>query len=199
MRSIFVSMSLAALLLAPAAAAANTPDAVSNSSATLQGGPLTLRMSPARTAPSIGDLGAAVHVEIRNADDQPIASFPLQDLWLDDVGDGSITLCAGGSVADANTDADGQTTITGAIAGGGSSEAGLYLYVVGTPLQQDLLDIAVNSADLDGNLVVDLSDLAAFATDFANGYAFRSDLAFDGELDLSDLGVFSIHYGETCP
>ena len=40
--------------------------------------------------------------------------------------------------------------------------------------------------------------MALFAHDLGAGYAFRSDLSWDGQLDLSDIAVFVAHLGAGC-
>ena len=76
----------------------------------------------------------------------------------------------------------------------------MTVYIAGIPVNTPPLDIRVNSPDINGDLVVNLVDVAAFAEGFMGGvYAFRSDYNFDGVLNLIDLGAFASHLGETCP
>ena len=50
----------------------------------------------------------------------------------------------------------------------------------------------VNSPDLNGDLLVNLADLSLFAQDYFGPYNYRSDLRWDGDLDLGDLVVFAV-------
>ena len=114
-------------------------------------------------------------------------------------GNGDLNVCPGGSVADANTDNEGRTTISGALSAGGWTDDGLRVYVSGTPVGQNL-PIEVTSPDINADRQVNLSDVGLFATDFASGgYAFRSDFNFDQILNISDVGIFARHVGDQCP
>ena len=72
--------------------------------------------------------------------------------------------------------------------------------VTGLALVSDVgLDIQFNSADINGDLIVNLSDLGVFTTDYFGSYRYRSDFAWDGMVNLSDLGRFASAYGAGCP
>ena len=63
-----------------------------------------------------------------------------------------------------------------------------------------LLPLLVNSPDLNGDLTVNLQDVALFAEDFFSApYELRSDLHFDRVINLSDLSVMTGKVGKTCP
>jgi hypothetical protein len=51
--------------------------------------------------------------------------------------------------------------------------------------------LAVNSPDLNGDLVVNLSDVPLFAVDYFVEYNYRSDFFWDGQINLSDLGYLA--------
>jgi hypothetical protein len=156
-------------------------------------------IAPGGTAPSLGEQGVVVHVTIYDAPvgGSPVAVFPFQDMWLSDPGDGSIALCPGGSVADLNTNGDGQTTISGVISGGGQAANGTMLWVNGEP-HGELLPVLLNSPDINGDLVVNVNDFSAFGADYYTS-AFRSDFNHDGTVGLGDFAIFGQHYGEACP
>ena len=61
-----------------------------------------------------------------------------------------------------------------------------------------VLDLQVNSPDINGDITVDLQDIAIFAGDLT-GYSFRSDFNLDDTLDLSDISLFTGWLGSTCP
>jgi hypothetical protein len=177
-------------------AAAGIPDDTL-STATSAGG--TVLVTPAGTGDTLGSKGATISVNVQDVNGVAIAGYPFQDIWADDIGNGDVALCQGGSVADANTDASGNTTISGAIAGGGSTQAGMKVYLAGTPLAGAALAINVNSPDITGDLKVDLADIGQFATDFSGAYDFRSDFVADGVINLADVGQLGLHNGEVCP
>jgi hypothetical protein len=72
--------------------------------------------------------------------------------------------------------------------------------VTGLALVSDSgLDIQFNSADINGDLVVNLVDLGTFSADFNGPYHYRSDFFWDGILNLVDLGQFAPAFGAICP
>ena len=62
-----------------------------------------------------------------------------------------------------------------------------------------LEEFRLNSADIDGNLAVDLTDIREFARDFYGTYAYRSDFVWDGMVNLSDLAALAPVFGAACP
>ena len=62
------------------------------------------------------------------------------------------------------------------------------------------LPIAHNSADINADGLVNLSDVQLFAADFYDvSYNFRSDLAFDAVVNLSDIVPLAQAFGGACP
>jgi hypothetical protein len=157
-------------------------------------------ITPAGNGPTLASQDLTVTVMVIDPAGYPIPAFPFQDIWLNDDPSGDVIMCNGGNFADANTDANGETTISAAMAGGGSTQTGMRVYVMGMPIATELLPIEVVSPDIFPDLVVNLADLDALATDYQNDvYDFRSDLSCDGEEDLRDIALFALHYGEACP
>jgi hypothetical protein len=175
---------------------AGIPDDV-NSTASSAGG--TVLITPAGLGNTLASVGATISVNVRDANNDPIAGYPFQDIWADDIGNGDIALCQGGSTAAGNTDSNGDTTISGVIAGGGFTQAGMQVYLAGQPLAGPVLPINANSCDINGDLIVNLNDIGTFAIDFNGAYNFRSDFVADGILNLADVGALAIHNGEVCP
>ncbi len=168
------------------------------------GGAVTI--TPAGNGQSLTDRGTPVTVTVRDANGLPIAAYPAQDIWLDDAGTGDINLCQGGSLADADTDVNGVTTISGVIAGGGFTQAGMSVYVSGVALTvavdsgtgSTIVNIDVNSPDINGDRTVNLSDISLFTGDLVVP-TFRSDFNHDGGVNLSDISLFTSWIGESCP
>lgn len=184
-------------------AMAGVPDP-GKSEVSTAGGAVTI--TPAGNGQSLLSRGAGIDVTVRDANGLPIPTYPGQDIWVDDAGSGDINLCQGGSAADADTDANGFTTITGIISGGGNTQAGMSVYVSGVALTltvdgvDTVIDLDVNSPDINGDRVVDLSDISIFSGDLAPpATAFRSDFNHSGNVDLSDISLFSGWIGEVCP
>ena len=193
-----LSLAAASIMLLGLAslASAGIPDDT-NSTATSASG--AVLVTPAGTGTPLSNAGLTISVNVRDSNDDPIAGYPFQDIWADDVGNGDIALCQGGSVADGNTNASGDATISGAFAAGGSTQAGLQVYLAGTPLAGAALGIDLTSCDITGDLKVDLAVIGEFGTDFSGAYNFRSDFTVDGTVNLADVGELGIHNGEVCP
>ncbi len=126
----------------------------------------------------------------------PIPNIPAESCWLETSG-GDLVFPANGTIADGPTDANGQTQWQQPLRAGGCSLGETVIVLVeGQPLNQPGLDLAFVSADINGNLVVNLADLSAFAAAYTAGYAACADLFVDGVINLSDLSVFSQVYGQ---
>jgi hypothetical protein len=157
-------------------------------------------ISPAGTAPTLEAQGLTIFLQVFDCANVPIPNFPAEDIWVSGQGTGEVWMCQRGSVADANTDADGRTTISGAIFGGGYTTGGTQVYVSGMPVgPAEPLPLQFISADLDGNLVVNLVDFVAFAADFGQDGITRSDFDRNGRIDLADFAAFGVYFGDVCP
>ena len=195
-----VSLSAAILLglVNVAMADSRIPDPTKCSATSASG---SINITPAGHGPALGELGLMIQITIVDPAGYPLPGFPFQDIWLDDAGTYEISMCPNGCVADANTDENGRTTISRIPCGGGSTMSGLRAIVIGEPITGTRpLDINVNSPDLNGDLVVNVLDLANLAMDYADpAYNFRSDMTCDGLENIADIGEFAMHYGELCP
>jgi len=91
------------------------------------------------------------------------------------------------------TDAGGMTAVILPLRGGGQGTAWDFrLTAPGIYCAQNLdLGLKVNSPDLDGDLLVNLADLTLFARDYFGPYNYRSDLYWNGAVDLADIVYFS--------
>jgi len=158
-------------------------------------------MTPGGTGTTLGNEGLTISVTVVDGGNIPIPGYPFQDIWWDDNGNGDLALCQGGTVADANTNGSGFTTISGGAAGGGWTQAGLRVYLAGVPVTgSPALGIEVNSPDINGDITVNLADLGDFATDFNDpAYNFRSDFTCDGSENLADVGDFAVANAQSCP
>jgi hypothetical protein len=181
-------------------AAAGIPD---DTLSTVSSGSGTLLVTPQGTGQTLAAQGVTIFLTVRDTGGAPINLYPFQDMWVDDSGDGSIALCQGGSLADGSTNTAGATTFSGAFSAGGFTQAGLQVYLAGTPVvgggSNGVLAIDVNSPDITGDLRVNLADVGEFGIDFGGAYNFRSDFQSDGVINLADVGELGIHNGEVCP
>lgn len=144
-------------------------------------------------------LNATIHLFYFDAYGNPLVGMAPEDMWLGSV-DGGLAVCAQGSIADRATDTHGETVWVQPLRAGGWSTAGCQVYHNGWELAGPSgLNLRFCSPDLDGNLRVDLSDVATFAGDFYGAHAFRSDLDADGTVNLGDIAVMAQSLGRDCP
>jgi len=103
------------------------------------------------------------------ASGNPVFAYPFEDIWLEnnpavpppEIGDAAgLVACPNGSIADASTDINGQTTFSGPFYAGGfvdytddsndDNDGKAYVMISGAPIDQ-ALHILFNSADIDGD------------------------------------------------
>lgn len=129
----------------------------------------------------------------------PVAYFPREDIWLESA-DHGLALCPGGTIADRNTDQNGQTDWTLPLRAGGHSQADCRVLINGVPVSGGMpLPLRFNSPDLNGDRVVTLTDVALFAGAYYAAYDFAADLQADGLNNLADIAVMARGLGADCP
>jgi len=147
-----------------------------------------------------GAVDATITLTLLDGAGVPIANFPFEDAWIESA-DGGMAACTGGATSDANTDASGVTNWVTPLQAGGASEALTVVMISGAALTSGAgLAISHNSADINGDGNVNLTDVPLFAGDFYGGvYAFRSDFSYDGAVNLSDVVKLAQALGASCP
>jgi len=146
-----------------------------------------------------GTEDATITVLLVDANWVPIASFPAEDIWLESEDNGLIP-CIGGTIADANTGADGTTQWLNPVLGGGHSQALTVVLVNGMLLEMTSgVNLSFNSPDINGDRTVNLTDVQLFTEDFYFSDDFRSDFHRDGIVNLSDLPRMAEAVGANCP
>lgn len=155
---------------------------------------------PNGDGPTLEDIGSIISITVRSKcpewpEPRPIPGIPATDFWL--WSDGMV-LCGGSasSNADGPTDANGQTTMSGPVASGGSALA-IHVIAMGI-LLGELPTLSIVSPDIDGNLQVDVTDLSMFALSYTGVYDPRADMDGNGLLDLLDLSLFAAHWQHVC-
>ncbi len=135
----------------------------------------------------------------------PIPNFPLQDIWLDSESTGDYLCAVQGSFwPDYHTDANGQTTFSTSFGAGGWSEGPVWVYLNGERAYHPQdgpfapLPMRFNSADINGDGAVNLTDVILFTEDYYTSYHYRSDFHWDGALNLSDIGKMASGMGHNC-
>ncbi len=149
-----------------------------------------------------GVVDATITLEVRDDNCIPVANYSANDMWLEKevaAGTGNFTACIGGTIADANTNSEGVTTWFAPLAAGGWSTSRTLVVINGSALVTNPgLVLRHNSADLNGDAVANLADVPLFAGDYFGAYAFRSDLWFDGVVNLTDIARLVEGIGATC-
>lgn len=163
-------------------------------------GPATVLVLPDGSGPTLASQGAAITVTVLDPTGTPVPGFPAEDIYLHIAGTLDFAVCQDGTIADGPTDANGRTTFTGALLAGGSTFHGLQVYLSGMPLVGPSLPLDVVSCDMNGDLTINLVDVANFAQVHASGsYHPTADFFFDGRIDLADIGTLALHLGAVCP
>jgi len=142
-------------------------------------------------------VNASITLVVLDASGVPFPHFPAEDMWLES-SDGGMVPCVGGSMADSDTGVNGQTSFVSPMRAGGYSMSSCVVMISGMALCQAPFDMYFNSADVNGDGVVNLIDLNLFATALHFNFNFSVDFYCDGVLNLSDLGRFSVAIGGNC-
>jgi len=148
-----------------------------------------------------GQLDATITVTLNDGLGAPIANYPFQDITLacDDGLGQAMVPCLGGASADGNTDALGQTTFQNPLAAGGWAVATTDVMIAGAALTSGGVALQMNSADINGSGIVDLSDVAMFSSIFYGAYSYGADFNADGAITLSDVALLASGVGGACP
>jgi hypothetical protein len=148
-----------------------------------------------------GKTDATITLTLVDGTGAPINLYPSEDLWLESAS-GGLQICAGGTAADFSTDALGQTVWANPIQGGGyvnEPAEGCIVMVNGSALTQPAMSIYFNSADINGDLTVNVSDVSIFAAAYFSAYAYSCDYVWDGSLIVNDVSRLAPAFGAACP
>ena len=160
---------------------------------------------------------ATITVTLIDGNGNPVFAYPFEDLWLENtpatapvsVGDpAGLVACPNGTLADASSDINGQTTFSGPFFAGGhvtytdaTTYDATYVMVSGEAIAT-ALPIIFNSADIDGDGQWTSSvDVILFSQRYpaSAGYSYSVDFYFDEANTLSDLVLFSAARNVACP
>ncbi|NIO00753.1 MAG: hypothetical protein GTO42_01220 [Candidatus Latescibacteria bacterium] len=116
---------------------------------------------------------------------------------------GGIVWCGGPLRADSFTGDNGQTTVSGPMAGGGyDTEIVWYLvHLVNQDCMMSYVPLVLVSPDINADLAVDLVDFSIFAAGFpspSKPYDPRLDFDGDGSVDIVDFSLFAQHWLHRC-
>lgn len=150
---------------------------------------------PDGSGATLADAGGTIEVQVLDSSSTPIAGIPANQIWLRAPAGTAFDWCTLPYRADGPTDFSGRTTFSGPLPASGRT-ASLQVVVdgvvLGTSVGHD-----IRSTDINKDFVVDICDLVDFEKDadtwFDTGVAPpRSDLDFDGDVDLADKDRLSL-------
>ncbi len=205
-----MGLAVCALIVGSAAfAVAGVPDLQQSTAVRAYGGVETLslyslpngggRTFAAAFLPGGAAGDATITLTLRDGLGVAIANFPFQDMWIESA-DGGLVSCGGNATADFNTDVNGVTSWNAPLFAGKQSQALCLVMVNGDALTSNLgLQISFNSADINGDGVVNLSDGGFFTQDLFGAYSYRSDFNYDSAINVSDAGFMANGLGAACP
>jgi len=147
---------------------------------------------------SLADAGLTITVVINDSGGSPVSGVAANRIRLDSSNVADLVECPTDNTADAATDLTGTTTFSGILFGGGFKQGDLRVYVDGVAIPS-VIDIEINSTDLNADLLNNIADLGAFASDLAQPFVFRSDLWRDDVMDIADLAVYALFFADSCP
>lgn len=148
-------------------------------------------------APGGATVDATITLTLIDTAGDPIFAYPFEDMWLETTG-GGLVYCDGGTRADGVTDVDGITTFSNPLAAGGSTFGELtQVYIAGSPLAAAGLNLIFNSTDMNGDLLVNLTDIAAFIP-LVGGSDYAGDYNYDGIVNLTDVAKLIQANGAGC-
>ncbi|MBD3179908.1 MAG: hypothetical protein GF417_10075 [Candidatus Latescibacteria bacterium] len=176
---------------------------------------MQLNICPAGDFDSIRDQCGSdgyISVTVLDREWEGIPGIPWTDYWIGSCDPGNeIMICMDGVVADSLTNQDGETTISGAIAGSGCAvSGGVYLKIQNIIIMEQpactepaCIAIEIRSPDYVPDGMVDLSDLSAFSSSFGHcwgeeGYIECFDFHNDDCINLSDFAKFACHWRHRC-
>lgn len=157
-----------------------------------------LTIMPDGSGETLAAAGIHISVRVHDCAGNPVVGLPASSIVLHS---STLCICSGGNIADGPTDAEGRTTFSGTIRGGGSAE-NLTVFVDGTGIAT--IPVRVNSPDngVASPCSIDGSDDAFFAAwgrrVGESQYTIRYDYNEDGAIDLLDLIVHGAHLGAHC-
>jgi hypothetical protein len=174
-----------------------------NSTATTAGAACWL-IDPVGQGDRLDALGSVISIVAKDNSNNPIADIPATDFWLIGATD-AICLCGGSasSNADSVSNSAGETTISGALRGGGY-DAGVQVVIQSTVVMTGgnptVLPLTAVSPDLDCDLAVDSPDFAVFGIEYIKypGTAVNMDFNCDTLVELIDFTLFAQHFLRVC-
>jgi hypothetical protein len=142
-------------------------------------------------------VNATLTLTVVNNQGDPVAAYPAADMWMISAAGGLVTCDL--VHPEGPTDGNGQTTFLSPVAGGGNSLMEDAQAVIEGDLVPTTAPVHFVSADISGDLSVNLSDITLFTQDLNGTYDARSDFNADGAINLSDITLMTQGIGAVCP
>jgi len=167
---------------------------------------------PLGDADRLDDFGAVISIVAKDANGLPLGGIPFSDFWALGCTDG-IVLCGGGGGinADSASNSNGETTMSGDMAGSGCDMAGMVVVIQGVIVQEapacDPLCLPFDfvSPDItgDGDVIdghVELADFSKFGIVYDKPLLYDPcfDYNCDGFVELLDFSKFGLHWQHSC-
>lgn len=157
--------------------------------------------------PGGANADATITVVLKDGNGDFVTNYVFEDITLScnnglPVGDPdrmAMVPCDGGATSDGDTDENGETEFATPLNAGGWSETNTVVLIAGAPLASADVALWMNSSDLSGDGDVNLTDVGMFSPYYYGAYGYAADFNFDGEVDLSDVGRLAAGYGGACP
>lgn len=164
----------------------------------------------------LSDIGATISIVAKDGTGTALGAIPASDFWLLGCTDGLVLCGGGGSInADSASNSNGETTMSGDMAGSGCDLSGVVVVIQGVIVQEPpgcdplCLPITTMSPDItgDGGVIdgfVELADFSAYGlvhnheSDPEKDYDACFDYNCDGVVDLIDFSIFGQHWEHNC-
>jgi len=156
-------------------------------------------------------VNAWISVTLRDAAGSAVTNVPATDVRLEEIGS-PLAWCGlnwypppahAPNLADVPSNAIGQTSFTLSYHGGGWIQGPIFVWVLEASGAWNPIPMPVNtyfnSVDINGDLLVNLTDVTLFTADFFGAPQYRSDFNNDGAINLTDLTLLAPHIGASCP
>lgn len=153
---------------------------------------------------------ATISMTVLDGNGDPVLNFPALDMWLETT-NGGLVACTGGTQADQNThNVTGFTLWAAPLQAGGADGGPLsgvvtMVMISGAPLVGSDLALWHNSPDINADGLVNVTDVQVFAVDYFAfaadplNYEFKSDMEYDGAVNVSDIVPLAQGQGHHCP
>jgi hypothetical protein len=143
---------------------------------------------------------ATITLTVNDGFGDPIFAYSFEDMWLESEL-GGLKYCPGGTQPSGSTDINGQTTWEDPMQAGGFTASGenAVIMIGGQPVPA-AVQLRFNSADISGDLLVNLTDIQAFAPALQpGGYNYRADFDHNLVINLTDVQLLASGVGTSCP